>query len=219
MITVWNRREGKHASPGKSLPNHVIYNFLDLLAILQHDYGFQVQTSSCEQERPHPAGSRRAVLGGLGGRVRARTAVRSPGHPPAGVPRRQRCPPLARSRPDDGAEDRDRSLRGGRIVRRSSRQHRVGVGGGVGTRPRSPPAAVCRLTRAARRRVGAGNAASGLHGHVPRRPGVQLVLPPEDVRGLGTLVRPRASRRGRWRCRGRSSEPTLPRALPRSFTE
>lgn len=41
LITVWNRREGKHATPGQSLPNHVIYNFLDLLEILQRDYGFE----------------------------------------------------------------------------------------------------------------------------------------------------------------------------------
>jgi putative hydrolase of the HAD superfamily len=41
MISVWNKREGRHISiRGKTRPQHVIYNFWDLIAILQRDHGF-----------------------------------------------------------------------------------------------------------------------------------------------------------------------------------
>ena len=44
MISIWNRREGKHLkTPGRTEPDHVIFNFLDLLAILQDEYGFDFQ--------------------------------------------------------------------------------------------------------------------------------------------------------------------------------
>lgn len=41
MVTVWNQREGRHLGVrGKTRPNYVIFNFWDLIAILQKDYGF-----------------------------------------------------------------------------------------------------------------------------------------------------------------------------------
>lgn len=41
MITVWNQREGRHiAIRGKTRAQHVIYNFWDLIGILQKNYGF-----------------------------------------------------------------------------------------------------------------------------------------------------------------------------------
>ncbi len=41
MMTVWNRRQGRHLSTvGLSKPDYVIYNFLDLLGLLQDDFGF-----------------------------------------------------------------------------------------------------------------------------------------------------------------------------------
>ena len=41
MISVRHKREGRHLdSQGKTEPDHVIYNFLDLIGILQDQYGF-----------------------------------------------------------------------------------------------------------------------------------------------------------------------------------
>ena len=41
MITVWNKREGKHIDKrGVTRPDYVIYNFIDLLDLLQRDFGF-----------------------------------------------------------------------------------------------------------------------------------------------------------------------------------
>lgn len=40
MITVWNRREGKHlGASGRSAPDHVIFNFWDLLELVQDRMG------------------------------------------------------------------------------------------------------------------------------------------------------------------------------------
>lgn len=41
MITAWNKRDGKHLSKrGVTRPDYTIYNFLDLLKLLQDDFGF-----------------------------------------------------------------------------------------------------------------------------------------------------------------------------------
>ncbi len=41
MISVWNKREGKHIDKrGVTRPDYVIYNFIDLLDILQKDFDF-----------------------------------------------------------------------------------------------------------------------------------------------------------------------------------
>ncbi|MEZ6196087.1 MAG: HAD-IA family hydrolase [Planctomycetota bacterium] len=41
MITVWHHREGRHLGvPGRTEPDHLVYNFLDLLGVLQDHYGF-----------------------------------------------------------------------------------------------------------------------------------------------------------------------------------
>lgn len=46
MISVWNQREGRHIHVrGKTRPQHVIYNFWDLIAILQNHYGFDFGVS------------------------------------------------------------------------------------------------------------------------------------------------------------------------------
>ena len=41
MTTVWNRRQGRHLNTkGATEPDYTIYNFLDLLSLLQDDFGF-----------------------------------------------------------------------------------------------------------------------------------------------------------------------------------
>ncbi len=41
MYSVWNHRQGRHLkSKGLTKPDYTIYNFLDLLGLLQEDFGF-----------------------------------------------------------------------------------------------------------------------------------------------------------------------------------
>ncbi|MFT7617645.1 MAG: putative hydrolase of the HAD superfamily [Planctomycetota bacterium] len=42
MISVWNHRSGRHlTTKGATKPDYTIYNFLDLLGLLQSDFGFE----------------------------------------------------------------------------------------------------------------------------------------------------------------------------------
>lgn len=44
MITVWNRREGKHLTTrGQTEPDHVIFNFWDLLELLRGPLGLEIE--------------------------------------------------------------------------------------------------------------------------------------------------------------------------------
>ena len=44
LITVWNRREGKHVGGrGATRPDHVIFNFWDLLELLEREMGLRVR--------------------------------------------------------------------------------------------------------------------------------------------------------------------------------